>query len=354
MKTLRKIHLYLGLIIGGALLLIALSGTILVFREELIALSMLEDLEYQMPTDIQSAAALEALIEQDVSFIDFPRPIAPWYRVWKIDGSITYHQPLTFEVIPVGFQMSDIMMFLADLHIYFLNGELGEVISGYLGILTVLMILSGLYLWWPMRSGFTMKKMIPKNLKRGEQLKSHRSLGVVSSIFLIGIVVTGVTLVFYVPSQKIIGLFTGENVGPIEIAAVSDNGNTGINDFAKFVNYFHQNIPDGIIARYYPPREGAVHRIRYKYPEDWATYGASFLIADFKSGKVTGLQDYRTATTITRIARKYYPVHAGKWGNSEGTFVIGAYLYKFLLAMMGTALVMLIFTGYMSWFKKRR
>ena len=354
MKTLRKIHLYLGLILGAALLLTALSGTILVFREELIALSMQNDeLEYKSLSASQSAAALKALIDEDVSFIDFPRTTAPWFRVWTLDGNITYHQPLTFDAIPVNYQMSDMMMFLADLHIHFLSGELGEVISGYLGIFATFMIFSGLYIWWPMRSGFTIKKIIPKNLKRGEQLKSHRSLGMLASTMLVLIVVTGVALVFYAQSQKLIGLFTGEEVAPIEITSVSKANNQDIRDFDTFVRFFHANVPDGIIARYYPPREGNIHRIRYKYPEDWATYGASFLIADFDKGHVTGLQDYRTATKITRIARKYYPLHAGKWGNDDG-FLIGAYIYKFLLAMMGTALVMLIFTGYMSWFKKRR
>jgi uncharacterized iron-regulated membrane protein len=314
MNLLQKIHLYVGLILGLIFFVMALSGTILVYRAEIIGAFMDQLPPSQKLTIAQEVRALEILPVAGVSFIDFPHWEAPYLRVWYLNGDIEYYNPANLEKIAIRGLIVESMMFLADLHIHLLAGERGEHISGFFGIALIAMILSGLWLWWPGRRGFKFKHILPKNLKRNSSLKSHRALGVICSLLLLVIVSSGVGLIFYPQSQKVIAALTKEDVGiAIELTTrIQRMNNRPMDSIGALVEQFHEQVPDGAISRYYAPTKDTptIARLRYRYPEDWATYGASFITVDYDQGIVTDFIDYRLSPQYNRISRKFYPVHA--------------------------------------------
>lgn len=354
MKLLRQIHLYAGLILGVAFLITAITGTILVYRPALIALSLdAETPEYKMVDEESAVRALNTLTGPDINFIDFPMEEAPWFRVWDWNGAISYYDPVSLEKMPVKYNMSEIMIFLSDLHIHFLGGHMGEQILGYTGIVLIFLIISGIWIWWPFRRGFSFKDMIPFDLKRKSSLKSHRSMGIFNAFVLFIVTITGVALVFYAPSQKIVSTVLGEEVSQADLdqryakALSTIPTDIEIKTLEDFTRYYFKYIPEGDLARFYMPKPETptIGRIRFRYPEGISPFGASFLFADFEQQRITRFEDYRHAPEYYHVSRTYYALHAGK---------TGGFIYKFLVAFSGFAMALLGITGFIAWYKTGR
>lgn len=348
MNLLRKIHLYVGLVMGLIFFVMAISGTVLVYRAEIIGAFMDEWQQIQGLLTAYEIRALEVLPVEGVSFIDFPRQEAPWFRVWYLNGDLKYFHPTTLEEIVVSGAVVETMMFLADIHIHLLAGETGELISGYFGLVLIAMIISGLWLWLPGRRDFKFKHILPKDLGRISLLKSHGVLGVICSVFLLVITLSGVGLIFYPQSQKMIAVFTGEKIGiEMELTTrIVRMNRRNMDSVEALVMQFHEQVPSGEISRYYAPTEEmpTIARLRYRYPEDWAPYGASFITVDFAAQRVTDFIDYRLSPEYNRISRKFYPVHAGKMDSGA---------YKAIVAITGLSLLIMVLTGFTAWIRKK-
>ena len=347
MKLLRKVHLYIGLCLGLVFLVMAVSGTALVFRNDIISLFMDDAPRYIKLSPEQEITAIENLPQETVRFVDFPSRSEPWFELWFHNGDIEYYDPISIKEITVHLSMTEVMIFLADLHIYFLSGETGELISGYFGLILVFMIISGIWLWWPGRRQFRLKNILPRSNKRGVLLKSHRSFGFISSVLLLVVVSSGAGMVFYEMSQKTIALFTGEEIGKVLDRPTSTLEDVEITNFRDFTTNFHQFGPDGEFTRFNPPTREAPNKIRmrYRYPEDWTPAGASFITVDFAKKRITDFRDYRLDPKYNRISRKIYPVHSGKMDNV---------FYKILVGFSGVALLLMIYTGFAAWYRGRR
>ncbi|MEZ5758081.1 MAG: PepSY-associated TM helix domain-containing protein [Emcibacteraceae bacterium] len=332
-------------------MLTAISGTILVYRPEIISLSLdAKTPDYKKIEEEDAVKAIRELTGPDINFIDFPMADAPWYRVWDWNGSISYYDPVTLEKMPVKYNMTEIMIFLSDLHIHFLGGHMGEQILGYTGIVLIFMIISGIWIWWPFRRGFNFKEMIPFNLKRKSSLKSHRSFGFFNALVMFIVTLTGVALVFYAPSQKIVSTFLGEVVSQEDLDQRYEKAlgtlptNITIANLEDFTRFYFKNIPEGDLARFYMPKPETptIARIRFRYPEGLSPFGASFLSADLEKQKIVRFEDYRHAPEYYHVSRTYYALHAGK---------TGGFIYKFLVALSGFALALLCFTGFNAWYR---
>lgn len=341
----------MGLILGMAFMLTAISGTILVYRPEIISLSLdAKTPDYKKIGEEDAVKAITELTGPDINFIDFPMKDAPWYRVWTWNGTISYYDPTTLKKMPVKYHMTEIMIFLSDLHIHFLGGHLGEQILGYTGIILIFMIMSGIWIWWPFRRGFTFKEMIPFNFKRKTSLKSHRSFGIINALVMFIVTLTGVALVFYAPSQKIVSTFLGEKVSQEDLdlrykkAIKTLPTSVKIANLEDFTRYYFKNIPEGDLARFYMPKPETptIARIRFRYPESMSPFGASFLFADLEKQKIVRFEDYRHAPEYYHVSRTYYALHSGK---------TGGIIYKFLVALSGFALALLCITGFNAWYK---
>ena len=110
-----------------AFMLTAISGTILVYRPEIISLSLdAKTPDYKKIGEEDAVKAITELTGPDINFIDFPMKDAPWYRVWTWNGTISYYDPTTLKKMPVKYHMTEIMIFLSDLHIHFLCNKCGQ------------------------------------------------------------------------------------------------------------------------------------------------------------------------------------------------------------------------------------
>ena len=196
-KTLWKVHSILGLIAGLPLLVIAISGSILVFKDDLNRFLIPEHVLVDPPADPTERplefrlGVLQRELPQyevtgwafydDVDRADFVYVVRHGTHDWLH----VYQNPYTGEILsePAATE-SEIMGWLLMLHYTFLAGHPGMAICGILAILLCFLGCTGFLIYrkfW--KSFFTFRWRASLRLLCGNL---HRRLGVVSApVFLI-------------------------------------------------------------------------------------------------------------------------------------------------------------------------
>ncbi|WP_281233089.1 PepSY-associated TM helix domain-containing protein [Flavobacterium gelatinilyticum] len=208
-KTLKKnigfLHLWLGLISGLIVFIVALTGSILVFEDELD--------QFFNPEFYKVAAVGKEKLPVDVIIADIEKQ----YHITEIDRIHTFYDPerslivtgpddnkkdqifsvdpYTGKVLASIPQKGRFFSVVLDLHRHLILGKFGKAVTGISCLIFVFMLLSGIVLWWP-------KKM--KNLKQRLTVKwdasfkrvnwdFHSTFGFYTFLVLLVISLTGLT-----------------------------------------------------------------------------------------------------------------------------------------------------------------
>ena len=161
-KAIFQIHLWTGIGLGIYVVLISVSGSAIVFRNELYGALSVGPKFVPMSGPRLSRDALKKAIDQalpqyEISYIfDSKRPNEAT-EVWldrkgekhpKTKGRL--FDPFTGKdlgpSVPQGIL---IIAWFSNLHTNLLAGQIGRKINGVISILVVLLCVSGLVIWWP-------------------------------------------------------------------------------------------------------------------------------------------------------------------------------------------------------------
>lgn len=203
-------HLYLGLGIGGFYMLAGITGSLLAFYVEIdralnpalvIAASppvksyeqVLQVLQQQYP-ERERAWRLEIPVSSD-------RPVmARYYK--PVEKShlafaplVVAVNPYTLQVINSRFWGEHAMTWIYDLHYTLLLDRTGHTLMALVGMLMLLSLCSGLYLWWP--RGRSWNKALGIKLRHGRArwiYDLHTLTGAYAMVVVLTISVTGIVL----------------------------------------------------------------------------------------------------------------------------------------------------------------
>ncbi|WP_462169904.1 PepSY-associated TM helix domain-containing protein [Pseudoalteromonas xiamenensis] len=200
-KALHLWHRYLGLIIAIPLLVISLTGSILVFKEELDHLIMPElakvnaQVGTRLPYDQLNTLLKNRFRDYEIGsweiFDDgqtadriylIKHGTLDWYKVY-LDQ---YAGAIRSEPVPVNFYLTD---WLLDLHYKFLIGETGLWITGVASIILLFMGISGLVIYRQFWKKFFSLRL---NVKRTAFFSDlHKLTGIWSAPILLVLGFTG-------------------------------------------------------------------------------------------------------------------------------------------------------------------
>lgn len=145
-----QIHLWLGILIALYVVVIAISGSLLVFKNELQRASLPQ-------THQQSAPDLNRIIARAQSdhttgrltFVAPPQDPTPWWTLYYSDAQGHNHVIYADAATGIPFGHHRLWIdWVEDLHVYLLAGQTGFVVNCVLGICLLLATLSGIVLWW--------------------------------------------------------------------------------------------------------------------------------------------------------------------------------------------------------------
>nr|HMM24484.1 PepSY-associated TM helix domain-containing protein [Pseudoxanthomonas mexicana] len=151
--VLKWLHLWLGLSVGLVFAVVSLTGTVLAFQSELLLAAHPElDRERLPPLALQGHALARIVAgaeDSGIRSVDLPSPRLPAWQAFAAKGERHYFDPANGELLLVRNTRNDAVMWMRDLHTHLLAGEAGEQVLGASGIVSLFLLLSGLYLWWP-------------------------------------------------------------------------------------------------------------------------------------------------------------------------------------------------------------
>ncbi len=345
-----QLHRYLGLLVGGILVIVGLTGSLLVFRPELDA----QIIQQRFGTVTAQTQVLP--VDQLVDTVKATYPNHPDWKVGQVDmlpdhGFYTirlnrpdetqwevFVNPYTGKVI--GDRQRETAFFnrILELHYALLSGDIGIIIVGIAALLLFILSLTGIVLWPGWRkliSGFRIKwKAHPKRLN----YDLHKVAGIVTAVFLAIIALTGFCWNFYDQSYPVIYAAT-LTPKPPEVKSTVGKGKLPLS-LGEALRQSELALP-GAITTFInlPTTPDAVFEFYKKVPQESEAFN-SYVKVDQYSGKVLDVQDSRVAKLGDRVLNSFTPLHYGTfWGLPTRIF----YLF------VGLSPTLLLITGFVMW-----
>jgi len=370
-----SVHLWLGLLLGFFLAVFGVTGSILVFYQEIDNVINSELRVVQVPkqgeatyhafAEIQAAAVSAMPPQAILDFVDYPSYAESAYKfgfnvattaLGEKDQWHVHVNPYTARVLgrnlikkaddvfPVAF-----IPFIFQLHFTLLAGEIGGIIVGIMGVILSFSVFTGLIVWWPLTGNWRRAMSIkPRTSTERFNHDLHQTSGFYTFPILFAVLLSGVYM----------------NL-PDQFMALVDQLSPGTDGF--------MNNPDSLPAAGKVPigLGQALTIVQSHYPEgrvDWLSPAlgdtGSYLIGindvpnlslflsarqvavDQYSGKILVVRDPTTRNTAGQTFIDWqWPLHSGRAFGWTG---------RILVFLSGLACPVLFVTGMIRWLQKRR
>ena len=364
-KTFKKnigfLHLWLGLLSGLIVFIVALTGSILVFEDEIDELINPEfyhvnaigkskkTVDYCTDMLIKQYSVKE--INRIYTFNDPERTLRVIAKDTEGQSQIFSINPYSAEVLGTMPLKTRFYSVVLDLHRHLILGDVGKFITGCSCLIFVFMLLSGLVLWWP-------KKI--KNIKQRLTIKwkasfkrvnwdFHSTFGFYTFFVLLIISLTGLTWSFKWFENGIYYLADGTTKKPS--AKVENPSKTDLNQDKSL---FYQNIlktTDSIFTyrgnvQIRMPSDSVNSILVLKENlEKEIPNQSSTAYFDRYTGKNIENRPYESFSNGDKIRRLIYPIHTGS---------IYGYPTKIVAFLVCLFAVSLPVTGLIIWLGRKK
>ncbi len=359
----RQVHLWLGLSAGLFFVLIGLTGSALVFYQEIDAL-----LHPAIRIETRTAAPgwTSPVWNRALDTVrgHWPSQSGQWR--FEADGKAGAIAARYYPAgAPSGHMAKRMMAWLSpdgrdllrhegwgdyamswiyELHMDLLSGEAGHKVVGWSGVALLLLVMSGLAAWWPKgdwRKATAFKRQAAP-LRRLHDI--HKLMGLWSAALLILFAVTGFMLALPHESEWAMA----RTIGPVDPAPSPQSviRPTLPISLSRALAIGHRALPDARLSWIeIPPPGNGVIKLRVQVPGDPSRrFPHSYIFIDQYSGAIRGIVDARRAGTATTITNWLHPLHDASIGG------IGTRMLAFLAGLTPAALFI---TGCLRWTKRR-
>lgn len=345
------VHRWLGLVAGLLLVVIGLSGSALVFRQEIDEALNPELLRVapaptRVPMQQLLDAARRAFPDEAPSRIRMPRTPEGVVEVWlgRAPSRYVYVDPYRGTVLGARRPTEFLTGWLFYLHTKLLAGAAGERVVGVGALVLAALSLTGLVLWRPRRRPRRPARAAIAGAGRTRTAYDlHRAVGFYSSAFLLIAALTGASLVFHEAFERMIYGLTRTPPKPAIPLAISPPGRPSL-PLDSLLAIAERAQPGGTISYIYlADAPGASFRVRKRLPPEIHPNGRSYVALDPRTGAVLGVVDGGRAPAGARVYNALYPLHIGIGG---GTAV------RVLVLVVGLAPALLCVTGALQWWRR--
>lgn len=202
-KIIAKVHLWLGFVSGLLVFVIAVTGCIYAFQKEIQDLTQsFRFVEKQskefLPPSVLKEAAEQQLPDKHIHAVQYLGPersaMVIFYSQDPEYYYLVYVNPYTAQVLEVRDMSSDFFNFILDGHFYlWLPPQIGQPIAASATLCFVVMLVSGLVLWWPRKKKDTKQRVTIRWKAKWRRLNYdlHNVLGFYASAIALILAFTG-------------------------------------------------------------------------------------------------------------------------------------------------------------------
>ena len=382
-RFLVTLHRWLGFPLG-VFFLVTFGTGLLTAVDELLSRKS-SDLPYREVSLEEKAATLETLLanHEDVRQIVMPSEATPYYQVARRGERITYPLVDSLDIESQTQEQGGFFATVLQLHRNLLLGKegifgvSGAKIVAWVALLSLLLSLIGLWLWWPLRRTFKPAHLVPRSLARKAMYYNHMSSGVVVFVAIVLLALTGAGITYRDVAKRVLGVN--------EIQAQPHQNQPLPKQWHAWLNAAYQQMPGGELRYVRMPRqepgkngggrakgqerrareqnradtrsperqnpgrsnsaENTVVELIFATPGDWWGLTNSRVAIDIKSSNIVKVELFENLDLGNKLYAVMVPLHTGR--NLPAAYVVALLVFS----LMGTVMV---FTGVASFVLKKR
>jgi uncharacterized iron-regulated membrane protein len=361
-KFIGKVHLWLGFTSGLLVLFLGITGCILAFEIEIRRLT--EPAQFVktenkpfLPPSVLVPAAEKYFDGKKANSIEYPGKgrsvIVSYYE--EENYKIVALNPYTAEVLQAKDMNHDFFRVVIMGHYYlWLPPNIGQPIVASATLIFLMMMISGIILWWPRNKAARKQRFTIKwNVRwRRRNYDTHNILGFYMSWIAIFIAITGLVMGFQWFAKSVYWVSSAGKVMPEHVHPVSDTTRTlsvayPSDEIWKML--FSTAKEHESVAIYFPsintdPLEGSInHRPGTYYNMDYYHYDQYTLQELPATGIYAG--KFSDASIENKINRMNYDIHVGAVLGLPGKIL------AFCASLIAASLPI---TGFYIWWGRRK
>jgi uncharacterized iron-regulated membrane protein len=317
-RTLARLHGWAGVLVALPLLLIAASGTALLYKDALFvpATWRANEASDAAAVDGQSAADAEVVrliampALQRVDSIQLARGRRAFHVVEQPDGAAAYWRrgaTTPSAAVPLRLRAERTVL---ELHEHLLLGAAGDVAVRMIGPLVAVLLGVGLVLWWPLRRGWRARDLLPRGTGRPQLLRAHLALGGALGLLFLVHATSGALMANNPSVRAWLKPFT-----PPQATRPPADRPLGFapGDAVAAIAAVRVLFPGGEITQLAPTAEGTATTwsMKLRLPGEDHPNGRSNVTLDVAGGMVLALRDARLAGAPGAYDDTLFPLHTG-------------------------------------------
>lgn len=368
-----KIHLWLGLSSGLIVLMLAITGCIYAFSQEIVAwqrhdaMYVPEVKEKRLPISTIWNKTYQAVGDtidlEDAHVYKDPKRAIEFHcykvnetteSIWYFDKIDYYYHlyvdPYTGEILGVYDEEKDFFNIVKMLHwSLLLKDDIGKPIVGYATLIFVVMLITGIILWWPKKKG-SRKQRFRFQWKdttkwRRKNYDLHNILGFYISFIALIVALTGMVWAFTWFKAAVYVAGSQSTTAPVEVKMKSE-ATEGDTDMAmeKAYDYTMANYKDADAISIGKAHEtdGAIEVYVQQYPGVYYVYHE--LQFDQYTGKLLYEKKHNERNFGEKLLIANYDIHIGAILGIPGKII--AFIASFIIGMLPV-------TGFIIWWGRR-
>lgn len=342
-RGLAWLHLWVGLLVGSVFALNGLAGSVLVFHTDLLRWQYPQLAAYEPHAD---PAVLERLVAEwaprGVRSIDLPKAELPVWQAYFANGERAYFGPDDGTLLLRRGPDNDVLMWLHEWHVALLAHDTGKQVLGIIGWISLGLLLSGLYLWWPKTGRWRSHLKVHAQPPARRWATWHRSSGALLLPLLLMATVTGVGMVYGKGFHAVLTAAFGGAAPPTPVLA----GTVGKVAWDPVLNQALHALPSARLSRVSIPKpESRVISFRARASGEWHPNGRSEIHVDADGTHVISVFDATAQAAGARASAALYPLHIG---------VVGGTAARWVTAFVGLLPMFLLVTGFLFWRRRTK
>nr|WP_068891532.1 PepSY-associated TM helix domain-containing protein [Pedobacter panaciterrae] len=350
-KTIRQIHLWLGLGSGLIVFIVSITGCLYVFEEEIR--DNTQQAELYVPVQQRPFIGLENIIRNfetiaagekiTIIRITESEPNAT-VQISSKKKKIYFFNPYDGRLVKKG--GVDWLSTVLEIHTSLLWGETGKFIQRWAVVIFVIMLITGLVLWFPnqMRLLRQSLKIKWKGSFKRVNYDLHNVLGFYASGILIVISLSGLYFAFK-EVKTVASFFTGTKLTD------GKKQFTGKSNYSELVSVRYDSLYKTTLNKYpcasstsFSIRKNGELRLRMIYPYKWARNQNTFYFNE-ATGQLLRAKLYKDFNGADFIEATNYDLHTGQLFGLFG---------KIVACVASLISASLPITGVIIWLKRKK
>ena len=357
-RRLLFVHRWLGILLGVYFVMLGITGSLLVFAREIDRALNPELLTAPPQGEHQPLSAIVDTFRRQypdlpMSYVNYPLPPNGVFNIRSGPNQASqlyvYINPYTAEIIGDRTRIGSFYGFLMYLHFYLFIGQAGWTLNGWGALLLTVLLLLGVWLWWPTRRSGTAvwKGRLSVRADAGKSrllYDLHNVVGIYPFVFFL--IFTLTTLVFAFPdtSRRVLYALSGTPSDPV--FQLDPEPGAARLPLDKLVSAADEAI-DGRILRVSVPQTPEAPLLVRKEWDDWnRTRNRAMIAVDPYSAEVLDVYDSRKHESLGRLLVQWaIPLHFGIWGGLAT---------RILYVVLGLLPAVAFVTGIWRWRLRKR